>query len=133
MIAQQVAGKAARDAIFLSSFRVIHLPFMIAASAALALAAPGIASADPSAPAVSGYGYLGYAGTSVDGFDVGSVQGRLGARFGNVLGVEGELAGGVKTDDNSVGGLNVHAKLRHQEAGHSPPPRRWSRRLPQRH
>ena len=37
MIAQQVAGKAARDAIFLSSFRVQHLPIMIAASAVASL------------------------------------------------------------------------------------------------
>jgi hypothetical protein len=37
MIAQQVAGKAARDAIFLSSFRVEHLPIMIAASAVASL------------------------------------------------------------------------------------------------
>ena len=39
MIAQQVAGKAARDAIFLSSFRVIHLPLMITAAAAVSLLA----------------------------------------------------------------------------------------------
>ena len=39
MIAQQVAGKAARDAIFLSSFRIIHLPVMIAAGAAVSLVA----------------------------------------------------------------------------------------------
>src|SRR5947209_3036802 len=37
MIAQQVAGKAARDALFLSSFDVRHLPVMIAASAVASL------------------------------------------------------------------------------------------------
>jgi ATP:ADP antiporter, AAA family len=39
MIAQQVAGKAARDALFLSSFHVQRLPAMMAASAVLSLAA----------------------------------------------------------------------------------------------
>jgi AAA family ATP:ADP antiporter len=39
MIAQQVAGKAARDALFLSSFDVKVLPAMMAASAVISLAA----------------------------------------------------------------------------------------------
>lgn len=37
MIAQQVAGKATRDALFLSSFRIEDLPVMIAASAVVSL------------------------------------------------------------------------------------------------
>ncbi len=37
MIAQQVAGKAARDALFLTNFRVEDLPAMMAASAAVSL------------------------------------------------------------------------------------------------
>jgi ATP:ADP antiporter, AAA family len=37
MIAQQVAGKAVRDALFLSSFRAIHLPHAMALGAALSL------------------------------------------------------------------------------------------------
>jgi ATP/ADP translocase len=39
LIAQQVAGKAARDALFLSSFRASHLPIAMAAGAVLSLAA----------------------------------------------------------------------------------------------
>lgn len=39
MIAQQVAGKAARDALFLSNFSVSTLPLMMAASAVLSLVA----------------------------------------------------------------------------------------------
>jgi AAA family ATP:ADP antiporter len=39
LIAQQVAGKAARDALFLSSFRAAHLPVAMAAGAVLSLAA----------------------------------------------------------------------------------------------
>lgn len=39
LIAQQVAGKAARDALFLSSFRAVHLPIAMAVGAVLSLAA----------------------------------------------------------------------------------------------
>ena len=39
LIAQQVAGKAARDALFLSSFHASSLPLVMAAAAALSLAA----------------------------------------------------------------------------------------------
>ena len=39
MIAQQVAGKAARDALFLSTLRIEHLPLMMATSAAVSLLA----------------------------------------------------------------------------------------------
>ena len=39
MIAHQVAGKAVRDALFLSSFRVVDLPAMMAGSAVLSLVA----------------------------------------------------------------------------------------------
>ena len=39
MIAQQVAGKAARDALFLSTLRIEHLPVMMATSAAVSLVA----------------------------------------------------------------------------------------------
>ena len=44
MIAQQVAGKAARDAFFLSSFRVEDLPAMMAASAFVSLFAALVAA-----------------------------------------------------------------------------------------
>ncbi len=39
LIAQQVAGKATRDALFLSAFRATYLPFAMAAGAVLSLAA----------------------------------------------------------------------------------------------
>ncbi len=39
LIAQQVAGKAARDALFLSSFHVSNLPFVMASAAVLSLGA----------------------------------------------------------------------------------------------
>jgi hypothetical protein len=88
---------------------------IVAATAALACAAvPALANAqDTSTPAV--YGTLGYSQASEEGVDLGAIQGRLGARW-NHFGVEGELAGGVKSDDVNVGGTNVNVKLRHEEA-----------------
>jgi outer membrane immunogenic protein len=86
-----------------------------AATAAIAcVSLPALANAqDTSSP--STYGTLGYSQASEDGVDLGAIQGRLGARW-NHFGVEGELAGGVKSDDVNVGGTNVNVKLRHAEA-----------------
>jgi outer membrane immunogenic protein len=61
------------------------------------------------------YGDVGYAGTHADDVDLGAIQGRLGARFGRYLGVEGELSTGVKSD--SVGSTDI--KLRNQEAAYA--------------
>ena len=90
---------------------------MIAVSAA-ALALPLAANAQSMAPfsPVTVYGTVGYAGGSDSGINLGAIQGRLGARFGSYLGLEGELSGGVKGDTVNVGGTNVDVKLRHQEA-----------------
>jgi outer membrane immunogenic protein len=87
-----------------------------ASAAALCAAIPALAQAQNFSP-VTTYGTLGYTNSHVDGgVDLGAIQGRLGARFGNYVGVEGELAGGVKSDDADVGGTSVNVKLRHQEA-----------------
>jgi hypothetical protein len=94
-----------------------------ASVAALCALAPAIASAQTAAPASSGlfgpptfYGTLGYAGTDLDHVDVGAIQGRLGARFGQYFGVEGELSTGVKDDKIDVGGSEAKVKLDSQEA-----------------
>jgi hypothetical protein len=95
---------------------------LITAASALALAAllPAVASAQTAAPATTGttfYGTLGYDNTSLDHIDLGAIQGRVGARFGQYFGVEGELAGGVKNDKVNVSpGVDVKVKLDHQEA-----------------
>src|SRR5262245_17107270 len=44
MIAQQIAGKATRDTLFLTNFDVTSLPYMLIASAAVSLGAVFIAS-----------------------------------------------------------------------------------------
>lgn len=95
---------------------------MAAASAAVVVAAlPAIASAQTAGTRPTGvYGNIGYANTHGDGVNLGTIQGRLGYRFNDWFGVEGELAGGVKDDDVSttVGASTVtgKAKIEHQEA-----------------
>jgi hypothetical protein len=91
---------------------------LIAAAAATAIAAlsPAIASAQTATSGTSFYGTLGYADTDLDNVNLGAIQGRLGARFGQYFGVEGEVSGGVKSDKVDVGGTDVKVKLDHQEA-----------------
>ncbi len=87
----------------------------LAATTALTLSIPAIASAQSLSPTTV-YGSLGYANANIDDVNLGAIQGRLGARFGQYLGVEGELAGGVKSDDTNVAGVPVNVKLQHQAA-----------------
>ncbi len=88
-----------------------------AASAAAALLAAAPALADP--PAVSGYGTLGYTDFNGDNANLGAITGRIGARWGRYLGVEGELSGGVTTDTANVGGLNTRVRVGDQYAGYA--------------
>lgn len=89
-----------------------------AASAATVVAfAPAIASAQVSD--VGAYGSVGYSHHDLDGADVGAIQGRLGARFGKFLGVEGELGLGAKRDDVSIAGLDGKAKMNYSAAAYA--------------
>jgi hypothetical protein len=84
--------------------------------AVIGLVAPPIAQAQQ-APNAGLYGTLGYAGTSSSGADVGAIQGRLGYRFNNYIGAEGEVSGGVKDDRVSLApGVDAKVGLDHQEA-----------------
>lgn len=65
------------------------------------------------------YGTIGYAGVKADDASLGAIQGRLGARFGNYWGVEGEVAGGVNDDTVTVLGTPVNVELKHQVAGYA--------------
>ena len=80
--------------------------------AALALAAPAMAQTAP-ASNVSWYGTLGYSDFNPDSANLSAITGRLGARFGQYFGVEGELSGGLGVSHAS-GGTDVH--LDNQEA-----------------
>jgi hypothetical protein len=88
---------------------------LIAAGIVAAAVVPAAANAQ-STSGVTGYGSLGYSYHDMDDLNLGTIQGRLGARFNPYLGVEGELGLGVKNDDVSVGGLNGDAKLKHTAA-----------------
>jgi hypothetical protein len=80
---------------------------MTAAAALALLTAPAISHAQD----VTGYGTLG-ATHNQSGADNTTIQGRLGARFGQYVGVEGELSGGVDGDSSA----GTKTKLKHQEA-----------------
>jgi outer membrane immunogenic protein len=87
------------------------------AALALAAIAPAAAQALTATTGTTFYGTLGYDNTSLNHVDLGAIQGRVGARFGQYFGVEGELAGGVKSDKVNVApGTDVKVKLDHQEA-----------------
>ena len=50
--------------------------------------------------------------------DLKAIQGRLGYRFNDWIGVEGELATGLKSDTDTIGGVRVNTKLKHAAAGY---------------
>src|SRR5689334_7141617 len=45
--------------------------------------------------------------------DIKAIQGRLGYRFNNWIGVEGDLATGLKSDKDTIAGVEVSQKLKH--------------------
>ena len=89
-----------------------------ASVAALAAAVPALAQAQTATVAPGLYGTLGYADAHTSGVDLGAIQGRLGYRFNSWLGVEGELAGGVKDDKDTttVNGVTVDTKVKLKDA-----------------
>ncbi|MDZ4374981.1 MAG: porin family protein [Phenylobacterium sp.] len=83
-----------------------------ASLAAIAAAVPAISMAQPVAN--SGvYGNLNVGAVDAGQVDVKAIQGRLGYRFNNWIGVEGELGTGLKSDTDTVAGLDVNTKLKH--------------------
>jgi len=86
----------------------------IALAVVAACAGAGAAQAQIASPQI--YGALGYA----QGDDLGVVQGRLGARFGRFLGVEGEIGGGVKSDNfTPTPTIEFKRSVEHQIAGYA--------------
>ena len=92
---------------------------IIAAASAATVAAFAPATASAQVSNVAGYGSLGYSHHDLDGADVGAIQGRLGARFGQFVGVEGELGLGVKKDNLDVGGIDGKAKMNYSAAAYA--------------
>ena len=92
------------------------MKFLMTAASAAALAAltPAFAQAQTAAVAPGIYGSLGYAHSDLGGdVETGAIQGRLGYRVHPHFGVEGELAGGVKSDHVTVGGTRVKVEQEH--------------------
>lgn len=83
-----------------------------ASAAALVSMAPGLAQAQE-APAGGPYVNLGYARVDTDPGGLDAIQGRLGYRFNNWIGVEGELATGLGSDNVRIGGVEGSLKLKH--------------------
>jgi opacity protein-like surface antigen len=92
---------------------------LVAAAAAVAIgsfAAPAFAQEPTLRPV---YGALGY--TFIDGgngANLGAATGRLGYRFNRFLGVEGEAAIGVDSDNSYIGSTRFNTKLKHSFAGY---------------
>lgn len=86
---------------------------LIAAAAASLLPAAVMAQDATTAP-TGFYGTLGYADAHTSGVNLGAIQGRLGYRFNNWLGVEGEVAAGVGSDKSTqnIGGTTVDTKVK---------------------
>ena len=88
-----------------------------AALAAAGLGLPALAQAQQSTSLAGVYGNLGYASSHAGGVSLGAVQGRLGYRLNNYLGMEGEIAAGVGSDNKAIApGVEAKYKLRHAEA-----------------
>ena len=103
------------------------LPIIAAAAMALsAVAAPAFAQTvfGPSTQwyvPTGLYGNIGYSNLDTangPGVDLSAITGRLGARFGRYIGVEGELSGGIGSDSNHVDGDTVKSHLQDQYAGY---------------
>jgi outer membrane immunogenic protein len=91
---------------------------LIAAASAAALfsALPAIAQAQETPSQTGLYGSLGYSNQNDDHLNLGAIQGRLGYRINPYVGVEGELAGGVKGDKVDIGGIDTKVDLQHEAA-----------------
>jgi opacity protein-like surface antigen len=68
---------------------------------------------------VTAYGNLGYSFVDAGSANLGAVTGRLGARFGQYLGLEAEGALGVKDDKTTISGTTVKTDLKHSVAAYA--------------
>ncbi|HEY8571106.1 porin family protein [Phenylobacterium sp.] len=85
-----------------------------ASAAVLATLVPAMAQAQTATTGL--YGNLGYSQASSDDINLGAIGGRVGWRFNDWLGVEGELGFGVKDDTVTEAGIDVDIELEHTEA-----------------
>lgn len=85
-----------------------------ASLAAIATVVPAAALAQDAASTNAGaYVNLNVGTVDADNIDPKVIGGRLGYRFNDWIGVEGELATGLKSDKDTVAGVDVSYKLKH--------------------
>jgi len=86
-----------------------------ASLAAIATVVPAAAMAQDTAAATNTGAYvnLNVGAVDADNIDPKVIGGRVGYRFNNWVGVEGELATGLKSDKDTVAGVDVSYKLKH--------------------
>lgn len=90
-----------------------------ASLAAIAAVVPAAAFAqETAAPATGVYGNLNVGIADGGQADLKILQGRLGYRINPYVGVEGELATGLKSDTDTIAGVEVNTKLKHAAAGY---------------
>lgn len=89
--------------------------FVAASVAAISVAVPAFAQ-ESTSPNTGVYGSVGYSNFGQSGVNLDAIEGKLGYRFNNYAGVEGELATGVGSDKTSTTLGDVKTKLRHQGA-----------------
>ena len=82
-------------------------------------AAPAFAQTAEIPGGVQGYANLGYTHLDPNGYDLNTLGGRVGARFANYFGVEGEGTFGIGSDSTNILGLNQASKLDHEFAGYA--------------
>lgn len=92
---------------------------LISAAAVAAMLAPAAAAQAQEAAAAKAGAYVNITAGLVDaGADLWAAGGRVGYRFNDWVGVEGEAAIGLKGDDVTVSGVSAHAKLSHEAAAY---------------
>ncbi|MEW5687041.1 MAG: porin family protein [Pseudomonadota bacterium] len=93
---------------------------LIAAASLAAIGAvfPVAAQAQDVAPTTGAYANLNLGIVDAGSADLKAIQGRLGYRFNNWVGVEGELATGLKSDTDTIAGVDVNTKLKHSAAAY---------------
>jgi len=94
-----------------------NILFAAAASATLALAAVPAAAQTAFSPTTV-YGNLGYSYVDGDDGHLGAITARVGARFGQYLGLEAEGGLGVDGDHTDIGGTIVKTELKHDLAAY---------------
>jgi len=89
-----------------------------ASLAAFAAVVPAAAQAQETATKAGAYANLNLGLFDGGQADLKVIEGRLGYRFNDWVGVEGELATGLKSDTDTIGGVDVNTKLKHEAAAY---------------